>query len=302
MYIRLFIITSITLISILPTINVISSGIPDASGLKNKAKELYSLNTVEGYYNEVLFKLGISSNPKQVIVGNNDWLFLGDHYARTISEYRIGSGSKVEHSKKITEAQSAWGRYLTHKGVADFKIIIGPNKSTVYSEIVPNWAKKEGQSISTKLYSNDIYINSIGALIEAKEEGQTYYSTDTHWNSFGASVAFEKLMEVINHKNPFVFPSKDWSEIIDIKERAGGDLAKFLKAQKFISDTEVNTQINNHKHERFIYDYDTKELVYQGKNALYGSMNHPYIIHTPSALNKSKVLWLSDSFGSNRSL
>lgn len=298
MYARLFFLVSLTLISILPTINLINSGVPGAFGLKNKIKSLYSIDILEGCYNKVLFEFGISNNPNQVVVGSDGWLFLGDQYDNTISEFRKGSDSKNELSKKITEVQSKWSEYFSHKGVEDFKIIIGPNKSTVYSERFPNWAKNEGKSISMNLYDNDIYINSIDVLMAAKKEGQTYFSSDTHWNSFGASVAFEQLMEAINPKTPFVFPSKDWSNIVDIEEREGGDLAKFLKAKHFISDSIVTTQLNMYAHEHSIYDYNSKALVYQGQNALYGSMNHPYVIHTPNALNQSKVLWLSDSFGS----
>lgn len=297
MYIRLFLLVSFTLISSLPILNVINSGFPDVSGLKNKAKILYSIDIVEGYYNELLFDFGISNNPNQVIVGSHGWLFLGDRYANTISEFRKGSDEKKELSRKINEAQSIWDRYFAQQGVEDFKIVIGPNKSTVYSEMVPDWAKNEGKSISTNLYVSDVYINSIDALIEAKMEGQTYFSSDTHWNSFGSSVAFEQLMKAIKPNPSFIFPSKDWSNIVDIEERTGGDLAKFLKAKNFISDSRVITQLNTQIYEHSIYDYNSKELVYQGPKALYGSMGHPYVIHTPNALNKSKVLWLSDSFG-----
>jgi len=297
MHIRLFLLVSFSLISTLPIVNIINSGFPDASGLKNNAKKLFSIDIAEGYYSELLFNLGISNNSSQVIVGSNGWLFLGDFYANTISEFRKGSDVKKELSTKINEAQSIWGRYFTNQGVEDFKIIIGPNKSTVYAEKVPGWAKNEGKSISTNLYSSDLYINSIDALIEAKKEGETYFSSDTHWNNFGASVAFEQLMETINPNSSFVFPSKDWSKIVDIQKRSGGDLANFLKAQKFISDSTIITKINTYAYEHSIYDYNSNELAYQGPSSLYGSMQHPYVIHTPNALNKSKVLWLSDSFG-----
>lgn len=299
MYIRIFLLVSLTLSSVLPSINFINSGIPESAGIKSKIKELYSIDIIEGYFNEALFFLGVSNNPEQVIVGNDGWLFLGDTYAHTITEFRKGSDAKREEtSKGIINAQSAWNKYLSNKGVKDFKIIVGPNKSTIYSEKVPNWAKSEGNSISLDLYKSNIYINSIDKLIMSKKIGQVYFSSDTHWNSFGAGVVFEQFIKSLNPSYNFVYPSEDWGKIVEVKERSGGDLANFLKAQKFIVDSTPITKINTHVHEHIIYDYNSKDLVYQGQNALYGSMSNSYVIHTPSALNQSKILWLSDSFGS----
>lgn len=71
MYARLFFLVSLTLISILPTINLINSGMAGAFGLDNKIKSLYSIDIIEGYYNKVLFDFGISNNPNQVVVGSD---------------------------------------------------------------------------------------------------------------------------------------------------------------------------------------------------------------------------------------
>lgn len=297
MYIRLFLLVSLTLTSTLPIVNVINSGFPEVSGIKTTIKKLYSLDIIKGYFNEVLFSFGISSNPNQVIVGSDDWLFLGDAHNSTITQFRKGSDSKKEVSQKIIAAQSAWDKYLSNNGIKGFKIIIGPNKSTIYPEKVPHWAKLEGKSISTNLYNSNLYISSIDELIESKTIGQTYFSSDTHWNSFGASVAFKQLIKTLDSNKAFITPSEEWNKIVDITTRGGGDLANFLKAQKLISDLTITTKLNTHAYERFIYDYNSNDLVYQGQDALYGSMTYPYIINTPSALNKSKVLWLSDSFG-----
>jgi hypothetical protein len=299
MHTRLFLLVSFSLVLILPVLNIVNSGYPEVKGLKNKAKELFTTDVIEGTYNHFLFKVGISSNPSQVIVGSNDWLFLGDKYAKTISEFRKGSDTKIDVSQKIIDAQLAWKKYFSNRGVEDFRIIVGPNKSTVYSNKVPSWAKSEGHSISKNLYNNDVYINSIEELVDSKSVEQTYYNSDTHWNSFGAGVAFVELMKTISSQEDFVTPNKNWNNIVKIKKRGGGDLAAFLKIKKLISESEPITEVMTHVHQHFIYDYDTKKLAYQGNKSLYGKMQDAYIIHTPTALNESKVLWLSDSFGGN---
>lgn len=296
MYIRIFFLVSLTLLSILPIINIINNGLPKNTGIKNTIKNIYSIDRIEGCFNKLLFPLGISTNQGQVIIGYDGWLFIGDDYENTITEFRKGRDANNKKSENIANSQLAWDKYFQNRGVEDFKIIIGPNKSTIYSEKVPHWAQSDS-SISNKLYENNIYVNSIDQLTESKVTGQIYFSSDTHWNKFGAGVAFEQFIKDLKPNGNFVFPDKNWSEIVNVKEIAGGDLATFLKVQTFIKDSMPTTKINRHVAEHFIYDYNSNELVYQGENTLFGSMHYPYIIYTPNALNQKKVLWLSDSFG-----
>jgi hypothetical protein len=69
MHTRLFLLVSFSLVLILPVLNIVNSGYPEVKGLKNKAKELFTTDVIEGTYNHFLFKAGISGNPSQVIVG-----------------------------------------------------------------------------------------------------------------------------------------------------------------------------------------------------------------------------------------
>ena len=208
--------------------------------------------------------MGISNVPSQVLIGTDRWLFLGDNYEKTITNYRKGSDGQKEHSQKIIEAQSAWAQYLLNKDINDFKIIIGPNKSTIYSEKLPEWIKSGGGSLSKNLYKSDVYINAIDELIEAKTIENTYERTDTHWNSFGASVAFKKLIKSLNKSKDFIYPGQDFGEIVQKSSSEGGDLAEFLKAHNYISGSVITTKLNLKKNDLFIYDYNSKNLVYRG--------------------------------------
>lgn len=285
------------LISLLPIFNIVVNGIPDEPRIEDKIKNSYSMDKLEEYFNNYLYSFGISGNSEQVIVGSDGWLFVGDKYANNITEFRKGSDSKKEISKKIIDAQTDWAKYLSTKGVIDFKIVVGPNKSTIYAEKVPDWAKSQGKSISENLYKSNIYVNSIEELVISKRNEDVYYSTDTHWNNYGAGVAFGQLIKGLNTVDGFIYPNENWSKIVRISQRTGGDLANFLKIEKLMSDKFLVTEINTKNHEHYIYNYNSRDLLYAGKNVLYGNIYNPIIIHTPSALNQSKILWLSDSFG-----
>ena len=242
---RLFLFISMSLISILPLTNFLKSDLSKSSNIKDAIKTLYSLDLIEGRLNKILYSTGISIKPNDVIIGHEKWLFLGDRHSEIISKYRKGSEQEKEISEKIINTQKAWNKYFSNKGVNDFKIIVGPNKSTIYSEKLPEWAKSKGKSISNNLYKSNLYVNVINELIEAKSFANTYDRTDTHWNSFGASVAFRKLINSINHGEDFIYPSSDFGEIVQIRNLKGGDLTKFLKAQKYISDSVTKTKINH---------------------------------------------------------
>ncbi len=300
MYIRIFLLISFALISVLPIVNVIHLGIPQNNGIRKKVKALYCIDIIEAYSNKFLFFLGISTNPKDVIIGLDGWLFLGDKYANTVTEYRKGGDARLEKAKKIVNAQTAWKKYFLEKGVIDFKILIAPNKSTIYFEKVPGWAKSEGMSISKDLYGNGIYVNSIDQLIKAKSIERVYYKTDTHWNNYGSGIAFEQIMRALDPSEKFVYPRSRCVKTFTVTNFSNGDLANMLKIQNFVSDYSVITCKERQNHESFIYDYNSKDLIYQGKKALYNSMMpQPYVIHTPTALNQNKILWLTDSFGTS---
>lgn len=113
-------------------------------------------------------------------------------------------------------------------------------------------------------------------------------------------MAFRKFIDSLNSTDTLVYPNRYWETVVKFKSRSGGDLANFIKAKNIISDLEIITGVikHNQNNEHVIYDYNSKDLVYQGNNVLYGKNRHnPLIIYTPNALNTSKVLWLSDSFG-----
>lgn len=105
MCIRIFLFVSVTLISVLPIVNIIKLGIPENDGIEEKIEKLYFIDFVEGYLNNILYCFGISSNSTQVIIGRNGWLFLGDEYANNITEFREGSDTKKDISNKIIDAQ-----------------------------------------------------------------------------------------------------------------------------------------------------------------------------------------------------
>lgn len=105
-------------------------------------------------------------------------------------------------------------------------LLIGPNKSSVYTEYLPSEIKPS--SIRYVSYFTD-HLSSIDSLdmldptetlLRAKEEeGLLYWRTDTHWNQKGSYLAFSAMMERLDLKYPqiqFELSGEHIGDLIDI--------------------------------------------------------------------------------------
>lgn len=294
--IKIFFLLISVILSILPIVNIFSGGFTKEN-LTN-TKFLYSLDVIEGKINPYLVPLGVSIKPNSVVVGKDGWFFLGDDHQKTISAYRTGfqTVEVQERSAVIIESQTLWKKYFQKNGVTDYKILVGPNKSTIYNEYLPLWAKTSSESISHTLYDNDIYIDIRHTISDVINTQDLYYKTDTHWNYYGAGVAFNEFMLRINNEG-LVLPPLNWSNVIRNDSYIHGDLTRFLRVGSLYSDPNPITEANNLQLSHIISDYNKDSVVYKGTAPLYGHRDDLYLITTPKALNNKKVLWLSDSYG-----
>lgn len=131
--------------------------------------------------------------------GKEDWLFLGNDYDRTVAKLKLAVSPPTEEIAATTKSFSKVAEAATRFG-AEVALIIGPNKSTIYPEHLP-----EGLIPARKRYAS-FYVDVLkdvpnltvydptSDLIRHKEsEGYLYWKTDTHWNHKGAFVAFSGM-------------------------------------------------------------------------------------------------------------
>ena len=145
--------------------------------------------------------------------GKEDWLFLGDNYDKTVSKLRLSitpKQSEIIDTNKIFQAIAKAG------ATSDIKVVlfIGPNKSSVYSEYLPDNIVPSQIKYSNFFLDNLINVpnltvyNPTEQLLKLKEyEGFLYFRTDTHWNNKGAFLAysgFSKLLQLPIPKVEFV--------------------------------------------------------------------------------------------------
>lgn len=181
-------------------------------------------------YRKVMVHFNYMSDGTSVTIGTDGWLFYNDD----IPDY-TGSNINIEqinYQSSILKAISDWcqQRNIT------FVFMVGPNKSTVYSQHMPPYIQ---QAENTRL---DILLEKLTQegvltvcpkkeLIRDRESDELYYKLDTHWNLLGSQYALNELVEKLNLV-PKKFPT-------DISFIDTGDLKNMLGVSEYPSRSKL---------------------------------------------------------------
>ncbi len=301
--IAVFFAVAVAILAIVPAINLLSAKDRQAIRWKDP-KFFFNVDALSALASRALLPLGISTDPKQVIVGRDDWLYLGDEYQFTLStDRRPATAEDTEIAKRIAEATAAWDAYCAARGVRLFRIMVAPNKGSVYPERMPDWARPASPNGTDALFAvtgRPRWIDLRPPLIaeRRKQPVAIYYETDTHWNHFGAALAFRAFArEVAGDAPELRWPDEKTYAISRVDPRIGGDLARFLRIPNVFDDEEPITNAFFLPVQTTQYDYDTGKVVLKGGNPPVDSPLRPLLVRAEGALNRAKVLWLRDSFG-----
>ena len=90
-------------------------------------------------YGTALFRLRTSSNPRNGIIGEDGFIFLGDAYQDAFSQ--------AIHRRSLSDAQAgAWvevldiqRRWLAARGIP-LLFVVGPSPASIYPDKLPEWA------------------------------------------------------------------------------------------------------------------------------------------------------------------
>ncbi len=162
--------------------------------------------------------LGDRVFPK-VVVGDDDWLvYTAEGDIEDYQKVELFSDDELANFQKNLDALSD---SYAQRGIK-LLIVVSPNKNTIYPERVPNQIPVFGTT--SKLDQAVNYLRANGktqivdlrpALLAAKAERQVYYATDTHWNDYGAYIAYSAIMGELNKTNPSLsaHPASDFQPV-----------------------------------------------------------------------------------------
>lgn len=173
--------------------------------------------------------------------GKDNWLFLGNSYDDTVAKLKLATTPNEQKLNEVKESFSKVSEAGVKFGIKTF-LIVGPNKSSIYPECLP-----EGLTPSSTRYSS-FFLNKLreissltvydptNDLLAAKDtEGVLYWKTDTHWNNKGAFLTFAGFSGLLNLQPPNV----------NFKQGAthSGDLIGISKLKDFPLDPKDNWDV-----------------------------------------------------------
>jgi len=308
----IFLIVSLLCIAPLPLLNLFlmyQQGKLDRENIT--AQRLFTTDHIETTINYFAYRtLHRSLNSRQTVAGKEGFLFLGNQYAAILDK---ASGvypyqeSEIDQWTDKLKVVEDWYK----KRNIEFILVIAPNKSSVYPEMLPDSiVYKEGETITDDIVEyaqkKDIAVLDLRKILrESKRSDLLYYKTDTHWNNKGSSIGFRDTMHFLNrqHNRSYKLPAYTLHKV----REGAGDLAGFLKIRKSLPlDYEVN----------FAYDFNKTVRVCHGKISAEGHIVQPCkMVNNPvvniyavdqytinkDAENPQKLLLLSDSFSTANS-
>jgi len=160
-------------------------------------------------------KLSVKRNGEHVIgsslawyKGKDNWLFLGNSYDNTVAKLKLAIKPDRQRLDEVKEKFSRVSSAANNFGIETF-LIIGPNKSSIYPEYLPDEIVPSSKKYSSFFIEKIKEIPGLTVydptndLIAAKDkEGLLYWKTDTHWNSKGAYLTFAGFSRLINLRPP----------------------------------------------------------------------------------------------------
>jgi len=290
---------------------IIESNNSDISNFNKKT--LFSTDIAEGYRNFLFYRFFKKSlNGKQVIVGKDDFLFLGNNYASVIDKTQGLYQYKTEEIERWTDKLLYLQNWYQKKNI-QFILVIAPNKHSIYNDKLPHKIiYKMGRTITddiTRIASSK-NINILDLRNELRKnkkkyDNLLYLKTDTHWNGLGASIAYEKTIDYLNERynKNYITPSYTYKKVSD----SGKDLSKFLKIKSILpKNHEISIWFDfNIKQDICIGGIDKKtynlDICKFEEDPIYSINNQPKYTINHRALNKEKVLIISDSFSRHNS-
>ncbi|HVN14525.1 MAG TPA: hypothetical protein VMT73_02205 [Anaerolineales bacterium] len=192
----------------------------------------------------------------KVIVGSHGWLVYTAE--NDIEDYQKADPFTEQQMAHIQQSLDALSANYAKRGIT-LLVVVPPNKNTIYPENVPAQVPIIGKVSKFDQLIN--YLHQHGktqildlrpALLAAKNQEQIYYSTDTHWNDYGAFIAYQQVMAVLQKTYPNLVarPQSDFKVVkrepdyMDLSVNIGTTLLPESKVQ-FVPEFDTHTTYKN---------------------------------------------------------
>lgn len=242
------------------------------------------------YKKQISDRFNESPSNDKVILGKENWLFIGDFQDQAFSEAKgtiVFSKSELEFIKNNIDIVKNWCK----KHQIEFYLTIPPGKHTIYKEFLPYQFPQEQTKLDQLIKIFPEVIDMRKDLIKSKKTHQVYMKNDTHWNEFGAFTGYKSLMNAFSKKDKNrISISQD--QIVDVNYMYHqGDIANMLKKESLEKVPKFVLPNNNFKEMESIL-----EVPYYHR---LNPKEYEQRYHNRLSLNPEKIMVLRDSFSSS---
>jgi len=176
----------------------------------------------------------------RVIIGRDNWLFLnGDG---TI-EQATGKLLREAEIAKFADRAAALRARLAERGTR-LLVAIPPNGSTINRTRLPAWAAETPPVTEYDLMMRALAARGLEAVdlrAQLLAAGPPVYRrTDTHWNKFGALVAYNAVVGALGRNDWIIDPARVLRGFVPV---AGGDLARLLALSGDLDDEDADVDL-----------------------------------------------------------
>lgn len=217
-----------------------------------------------------------------IVYGRDDWLFTAGDGGSSL-EYFAGTNLLAEEDLAYcADLLNTLQEICSAKGV-ELVMEVGPNKEQVYPEYFPSYTventKKRLLQLEEYLHENCSapFVYPIRELAAHKDEYDTYWKYDTHWNTTGSYIGMKAIYEALGR------PISDKDAQMHTAETNLGDLAGITgytdTYTDYITEYKPNVSVETEVYCDWEYDIDD-----------YGKR------YTSTAQNDRKLFVCGDSF------
>lgn len=171
----------------------------------------------------------LKSSPKSsVIIGREGWFFFNSK--GPLQKEKLFTNTELNTIQQNLEEV----RYLLALKSIKFYVFITPDSQSIYPEYLPDYlsgGKTRFDQLISAFKNSDspvMLVDPRQALLNGKVTHREYRKYDTHWNAFGAFVAYQELARVISHDFPQVHPQSLNEFTVSHQKSLNNDLLNIL--------------------------------------------------------------------------
>lgn len=181
------------------------------------------------------------SSVTEAMIGRDGWLYLArggmvDNMLGNITY----TEQQLQEWRQVFQTRRDW---CAQRGIA-YQLVIAAEKHSVYPEHLPAWIPANRKADQIGQLVADLKTNSTVPVLDlreplrhAKESGQAFHVTDTHWNDFGAFVGYQSLITALAAQRPDLKPLRRDAFEQQHSQQPGGDLAVMLGQEQSLRET-----------------------------------------------------------------